>query len=252
MRILLIDDHCMIRIGMKSLILQVYQAAEIREAAAAEEALQIIETETLDLVFLDLKLSQETESATSEKYGLNILQAICAMKKSVPVIAMSGEYTRQSTIELVLRAGAASFISTTSPPEVILEAIQHILAGGVWLPPETTTSTRDIPSPSIASLLQHSSAPAPITATNLNVTEREFDVLRLAMQGNAPWKVAKILGINPSNTRRYLSKLYNQFGVIDLYSLQCHFAKSGQLLGIISSPPREYTGYKESIRHKQP
>ncbi|WP_041360374.1 LuxR C-terminal-related transcriptional regulator [Nitrosomonas sp. Is79A3] len=77
--------------------------------------------------------------------------------------------------------------------------------------------------------------PQPISAADLNITEREFDVLRLAMQGNAPWKVAKILEINPTNTRRYLSKLYNQFGVIDLYGLQYHFAKTGQLLGIISS-----------------
>ena len=75
----------------------------------------------------------------------------------------------------------------------------------------------------------------PITAAELGITEREFDVLSLAMQGNAPWKVALILEINPTNARRYLSKLYNQFGVIDLYGLQYHFAKTGQLLGIISS-----------------
>jgi DNA-binding NarL/FixJ family response regulator len=68
------------------------------------------------------------------------------------------------------------------------------------------------------------------------VTPREFDILRLALQGNAPWKIAAILEINPVNVRQYLSKLYGKFGVIDLYGLQGLFAKTGQVLGVLSSP----------------
>jgi len=118
----------------------------------------------------------------------------------------------------------------------MLEAIQHAIERGVWLPLEITPIECIEQPPSIDSLLRD--RPLSVTAADLSITEREFDVLRLAMQGNAPWKVARILGINPANTRRYLSRLYSRFGVIDLYGLQCHFAKTGQLLGIISSPTR--------------
>ena len=51
----------------------------------------------------------------------------------------------------------------------------------------------------------------PLGPKDLGVTPREFDILRLALQGNAPWKIAAILEINPVNVRRYLSKLYGGF-----------------------------------------
>lgn len=236
MRILLVDDHSMIRAGIKHLIVKMQKTAEIFEATNAKEGLQIAIQEDLDLIFLDLKLPQEPGGISNGEVGLNLLKALCEMEKSVPVIVMTGEFLTKESVERILRAGAVSFVPKTSSSEMMLEAIQRALNGGVWLPPEGPGETGDFVSSNIDSLLRNS--PQPITATDLGVTEREFDVLRLAMQGNAPWKVARILDINPANTRRYLSKLYSRFGVIDLYGLQCHFAKTGQLLGIISSASR--------------
>ena len=233
MRILLIDDHGILRAGIRNLILQAHRQAETLEAATASEGLQIAMSEALDLIFLDLRLPQEPGGISSGEIGLNTLKQLHDMEQPVPVIVMSGEVLSKSAIEKIMKAGAASFVPKVSSPEVMLEAIQRAIRGGVWLPPETTGVGGDVPPPSIDSLLRD--PPSPLTAADLGITEREFDVLRLAMQGNAPWKVAKILEINPTNTRRYLSKLYNRFGVIDLYGLQCHFAKTGQLLGIISS-----------------
>lgn len=236
MRVLLIDDHSLVCAGIRNLILQVHKAAEIFEAADAKEGFQLARDEKLDLIFLDLKLPQEAGGASSGEVGLNLLKAVCDLEKSAPVIVMTGEFLSKGAVERILRAGAVSFVPKTSSLEVMLEAIQRAIGGGVWLPSEMTETGQSIDQPSIDSLL--CDLPRPITAADLDITEREFDVLRLAMQGNAPWKVAKILEINPTNTRRYLSKLYNQFGVIDLYGLQCHFAKTGQLLGIISSSSR--------------
>lgn len=235
MRVLLIDDHSMIRAGIRNLILQVHKEAEIIEAIDAKEGFRIAVEERLDLIFLDLKLPDETGGVSNSEIGLNLLKALCDREKSVPVIVMTGEFLSKGAMERILRIGAVSFIPKTSSSEVMLEAIQRAIGGGVWLPSEAMEFDHNA-QPSIDSLLRD--PPLPITATDLGITEREFDVLRLAMQGNAPWKVARILEINPANTRRYLSKLYSRFGVIDLYGLQCHFAKTGQLLGIISSASR--------------
>lgn len=235
MRVLLIDDHSLVCAGIRNLILQVHKEAEIFEATDAKQGLQIAIKERLDLIFLDLKLPQEVGSVSNSEVGLNLLKTLCDREESVPVIVMTGELLSKDGVEQILRVGAVSFIPKTSSLEVMLEAILRAIGGGVWLPPDTTES-HNVVQLSIDSLLND--PPRPIAAADLGITEREFDVLRLAMQGNAPWKVAKILEINPTNTRRYLSKLYNQFGVIDLYGLQCHFAKTGQLLGIISSSSR--------------
>ena len=236
MKILLIDDHSMIRAGVKHLIMKMQNEVEIFEAMNAKEGLQIANQEDLDLIFLDLKLPPEAGGACNSEVGLNLLKTFCEKEKSIPVIVMTGEFLTKDAIERIMRAGAVSFVPKTSSSETMLAAIQRALNGGVWLPSEGPEATNIQVSSNIDALLRDS--PQPITASNLGITEREFDVLRLAMQGNAPWKVAKILDINPANTRRYLSKLYSRFGVIDLYGLQCHFAKTGQLLGIISSLPR--------------
>lgn len=245
MRILLIDDHSMIRLGIKSLILQIHQNAEILEAAAAQDGLRILKVETPDLVFLDLKLPREVGGEISGEFGLDVLKTICAMERPIPVIVISGEFIGKNTVEKILKAGATSFVPKTASMEVMLEAIQRAIGGGVWLPSEITPVECIEQSLSIDSLLRD--RPLSVTAADLSVTEREFDVLRLAMQGNAPWKVAKILGINPTNTRRYLSRLYSRFGVIDLYGLQCYFAKTGQLPGIISSSAREHQSCLDKV-----
>lgn len=236
MRVLLIDDHSMIRAGIRNLILQAHKAAEIFEAVDAREGFQTAMNGKLDLIFLDLKLPQEAGGISSSEVGLNLLKLLCSQEESVPVIVMTGEYLSKGAVERILRAGAVSFVPKTTSPEVMLEAIQRAISGGIWLPPEAVEKNINAVQPSIDSLLRD--PPRPITAIDLGITEREFDVLRLVMQGNAPWKVARILEINPVNTRRYLSKLYSHFGVVDLCGLQSYFAKTGQVLGVISSPSR--------------
>ncbi len=158
------------------------------------------------------------------------------MEQSIPVVVISGEFVSNTTVEKILKAGAVSFVPKTASMEVMINAIHRAIGGGVWIPPESELMECITRSPSIETILHEQ--PLPVTAAELEITDREFDVLRLAMQGNAPWKVARILGSNPVNTRRYLSRLYSHFGVIDLYGLQCHFAKTGQLLGIITSSKR--------------
>lgn len=205
------------------------------EAACVKDGYEIALNETkLDLIFLDLKIPHEPGCISSGENGLSLLKKICEMEKSLPVIVMTGESIRENAVEKILRAGATSFVPKTASAEMMMEAIIRAIEGGIWLPSslDNEINNKEI---SVDSVL--SDIPLPLTAADLGITQREFDVLRLALQGNAPWKVAKILGINASNTRQYLSKLYSKFGVIDLYGLQCHFAKSGHLLGIISSAP---------------
>jgi DNA-binding NarL/FixJ family response regulator len=144
---------------------------------------------------------------------------------------MSGESERKF-VDDVMRRGASSFVPKSASHEVMLEAIQRALNGGIYLP--STAIGKGGVGPEPARGLQPSDV-TPITHKDLGITPREFDVLRLALQGNAPWKIAAILEINPVNVRQYLSKLYSKFGVIDLYGLQGLFAKTGQVFGVLSS-----------------
>jgi DNA-binding CsgD family transcriptional regulator len=79
--------------------------------------------------------------------------------------------------------------------------------------------------------------PAPITHEDLGVTRREFEILRLALNGLTPIKISLTLGINHDNVKRYMSRLYEKFGTANQSSLHAHFAKTGQTLGILRTLP---------------
>jgi len=242
MRILLIDDHGILRAGVKSLIQAVHHDAQVLEASCTAEALALVRSLAFDVIFLDLCIpTSATSNDLTPDNGLSLLSLFKSGREApadpdparcvtAPVIVMSAESERRFVDE-VMRRGASSFVPKASAHEVMLEAIHRALSGGVYLPSEAIGKGGQAPSSSF-----HEQPATPLGHKDLGVTPREFDILRLALQGNAPWKIAAILEINPVNVRQYLSKLYGKFGVIDLYGLQGLFAKTGQVLGVLSSP----------------
>lgn len=242
MRILLIDDHGILRAGVRTLIQQAYQDAIVQEASCQQQALALIRATPFDVIFLDLCIPTGPGTPdVSRDNGLALLALLKAGRSepldndrarhvAAPVIVMSGESQRRA-IDEVMRLGASSFVPKSASPETMLEAIHRTLLGGIYLPPEAIGRGGSTPLPDVHSLCPE--ATQPITHAELGVTPREFDILRLALQGNAPWKIAAILEINPVNVRQYLSRLYAKFGVIDLYGLQGLFAKTGQVLGVL-------------------
>jgi DNA-binding NarL/FixJ family response regulator len=226
MKILLVDDHGIMRAGVRTLILHAYPHAEIIEAGHAEQAIQLADGHRPDLIFLDLIIPQHAGAIESVEIGLNTLTQLRESELIAPVVVMSGDKSRD-IVDMVLMRGASSFVPKTASQEVMFEAIRRALGGGVYLPGDEHAGITD--GQSDAGLSE------PVTPPMLGITPREFDVLRLALQGNPPWKIALILGINATNVRRYLSKMYEKFGVIDLCGLQGHFAKTGQVFGIVSA-----------------
>lgn len=225
MKILLVDDHGIMRAGVKTLILHAYPHADIIEAGYAEQAIQLAEDYRPDLVFLDLSIPQQAEGMESVDVGLATLSKLRESELIAPVVVMSGDKSRD-IVDMVLERGASSFVPKTASQEVMFEAIRRALGGGVYLPSDEQP---------IAGTVAEGGLPEPVTPQMLGLTRREFDVLRLALQGNPPWKIALILGINATNVRRYLSRMYEKFGVIDLCGLQGHFARTGQVFGIMSA-----------------
>lgn len=241
MRVLLIDDHGVLRAGARSLIQQAYPGAFVVEASSYTEALSTIKSTQYDIIFLDLAIPENTGTQeTSAENGISLLRLLkgdsepsSPLERIVyaPVIVMSAE-DDEARVNEVLRLGASSFVSKSASPGMMLDAIQHVLHGGIYLPEKAQIDLNDEIKPSFKGVILEGTAL--LGPNDLGITPREFDILRLALQGNAPWKIAVILEINPTNVRRYLSKLYAKFGVLDLCGLQSFFAKTGQVLGIIA------------------
>lgn len=235
LRVLLVDDHPPVRLGIRSLIQQAHPGAEFLEAGNAEDALSLLERNEFDLVFLDAKLPARPGDDDDIAVGKATLVAI-RERNGPPVIVMSAEKSR-ALVEDMLGHGAASWVPKTAEINVALEAIRRAVAGGVWLPPEMIGRSETSSPPTSESLL--GPLPKPVTNEDLGLTPKEFEILRLALNGLTPMRIALTLGRNADNVRHCMSRLYEKFGTANQSSLHAYFAKSGLTLGILKSPPRK-------------
>ena len=233
LKILLIDDHPPLRLGIRGLIQQAYPEAEVSEAGNADDALKAIAAEQFDLIFLDAKLPARQGAADLVETGKETLTKI-REEDGPPVVVMSGESSNRALVEEMMGLGAATWVPKSAEVELTLEAIRRAVSGGVWLPPEIVGRGGSSP-PAPRSLSDP--LPRPVTHEELGITPREFEVLRLALSGLTPLKIALTLNINHDNARRYMTRLYEKFGTANQASLHAYFAKTGLTLGILRSRP---------------
>jgi DNA-binding NarL/FixJ family response regulator len=229
LRILLVDDHPAARVGTRSFIQQAYSDTAVFEAGNAADAIAILEGQEFDLVFLDARLPEQNGTAAHVEIGKRTLQHI-RDRDGPPVVVMSGETSRE-LVQDMIALGAATFVPKTASAESTLEAVRRALSGGVWLPPDMIGKGGNAPPRSDKSLF--SPLPEPINHTNLGLTPGDFEVLRLALSGLTPKKIALTLEINHDNVKKKMSRLYEKFGTANQASLHAYFAKTGQTLGII-------------------
>ena len=233
LKILLVDDHPPLRLGIRGLIQQAYPEAEVSEAGNADDALKAIAAEQFDLIFLDAKLPARQGAADLVETGKETLTRI-REEDGPPVVVMSGESSNRTLVEEMMALGAATWVPKSAEVELTLEAIRRAVSGGVWLPPEIVGAGGSSP-PAARSLSDP--LPRPVTHEELGITPREFEVLRLALSGLTPLKISLTLNINHDNARRYMTRLYEKFGTANQASLHAYFAKTGLTLGILRSRP---------------
>jgi two-component system, NarL family, nitrate/nitrite response regulator NarL len=234
LKVLLVDDHPPLRLGIRSLIQQAYPRAEVSEAGDADEAFKAIAAQEFDLIFLDAKLPARKGEIDCVEIGKTTLTRI-REENGPPVVVMSGESGNRALVEEMMALGAASWVPKSAETALTLEAIRRAVNGGVWLPPELVGRGGNSPPPAAESLL--GPLPPPVTHAELGITPREFEVLRLALSGLTPLKISLTLNINHDNVRRYMTRLYEKFGTANQASLHAYFAKTGLTLGILKSRP---------------
>jgi len=234
LKVLLIDDHPPLRLGIRSLIQQAYPGAEVAEAGDAEDALKALAAEEFDLIFLDAKLPARKGEADLVETGKETLTRI-REEDGPPVVVMSGESGNRALVEEMMGLGAATWVPKSADVELTLEAIRRAVSGGVWLPSEIVGRGGNSPPRAAQSLL--GPLPQPVTHVELGITPREFEILRLALSGLTPLKISLTLNINHDNVRRYMTRLYEKFGTANQASLHAYFAKTGLTLGILKSRP---------------
>src|ERR1700751_995621 len=162
MRVLVVDDHAVVREGLKRILARLEGPLHVGEAANAAEALKLVREANWDCALIDIAMPGKT--------GLELLKELLHEEPDLPVLILS-MYPEEQYAVRTLRAGASGYLNKESAAEQLLDAIHTILRGEKYLSPRMATQ--------IASTVSSPGGRAP----HEDLSDREFMVLRLISSG---------------------------------------------------------------------
>ncbi len=196
MKILLVDDHSLFREGMRYVLQQLQEQVEISEASNFPDALKQAELNPdLDLALVDLNMPG-SEGAISIKFFHQRFPHI-------PVVVVSGEDSREK-MEKVMSYGAMGFVCKSSTAPVMLSALNLVLAGGVYVPPQmlqqqhSTLEARELERVDKRSL----------HTNEYGLTARQMQVLGHLAQGLSNKQIAKAVDLAEGTVKIHVAAVY--------------------------------------------
>lgn len=206
MRILVADDHDLIREGLRHALHALFSDVDIVEARSAVEVQQIVVLGTkFDLVVLDLVMPGAG--------GFDLLCKLCDQLGNTPVLVLSAS-DDAATMRRVLDCGAAGFIPKSTFREVMLGAFKLVMSGGVYVPPALLAHNGLAKNRGNA--LQPADFPATSTgrvALSAELTERQCEVLALLERGLPNKQIARQLGLSEHTIKIHVAAILNALGV---------------------------------------
>lgn len=193
--VLIIDDHPLFRVGIHFLLGQLEESLTIYESNNYEEAVELADQHSLDLILLDLNMPGMS--------GVSAMEMLIN-KYHVPVIVISGN-DEPATIMKSIECGACGFIPKSSSPDVLIAALRLVLVGGVYIPPEAIQGHIG------SSVVEHKIDS--FESMVVQLSERQREVLLLAINGKANKVIARELKISEGTVKSHLSLAYKTFGV---------------------------------------
>jgi len=203
-RVLLIDDHPIVRQGLALLIDREADLSVCGEAEGARSAFHAIATLRPDIVLLDISLSGPD--------GLDVLKEIRMKTGSLPVLILS-MHDESIYAERAMRAGANGYIMKQEATEKVLVAIRRILQGGVYLSDRLTNTMLQQFVPG------HS---APKTSPLVTLTDRELEVFRLIGEGHGTRQIADELHLSVKTIESYQAHIKEKLSLRNARELVQH------------------------------
>lgn len=206
MKVLIVDDHTLVRHGLAKVVEESFAEATPLEASTPEQALTLMRDEGPDIALVDVRLADD---AATESSGLVLLRELRAGWPEVPVLMLTsfdqGAYAREA-----MSAGAAGYLLKDSTPADLAQAITVALAGG----------SNIVSSKVIARLFDEDEDNAAPTdrrvehgASEAHITEREIQILRLVIAGGSNREIAEQLGLSDKTVKSHLATLYRKMDV---------------------------------------
>jgi len=192
MRVLIVDDHAVVRRGLRGLLSDEFEGVTFGEAADAAEALDQLRHAKWDIALLDLTLPG--------KSGLELLKELKVDWPRLPVLVLSGQPEDQFAVR-VLKAGAGGYMTKESAPEELAKAIRKILAGGRYV------------SAALAETLALGVKQDLTRTPHETLSDREYEVMSHIANGKTVTEIAEELSLSAKTISTYRTRVLEKLGV---------------------------------------
>jgi len=207
-RVLIADDHAVVRAGLRQFLEEDRSIVEIGEAATGSETLDKLRTGSWDLVILDIFMP--------DRSGLDILKQIQASHPATKILIISGLPERQYALNAI-KAGASGYLAKDSAPEELLKAVDTVLRGRRYV------------SPTLAELLVEDLNNEGDQPLHARLSEREFQIFCKLAAGRSVSEIAAELFLSVKTVSTYRSRVLEKMSFATNADLTLYAVRNGMI-----------------------
>jgi DNA-binding NarL/FixJ family response regulator len=207
-KVLLVDDHTVVRNGVRLMLSAAEDIDVAGEAESAEEATRLVREQEFDVALLDIALTG--------KSGLELLKLFRSEKPKLAVLILS-MYSEEVYAVRALKLGAAGYLTKSNPAATMIAAVRKAAAGGKYISPTLVDK--------LASMIGNTSL-----APHETLSDRELEVLKLIAAGESLVKIANILHLSPNTVTTYRTRILEKMGLNSNTELARYALENGLLI----------------------
>lgn len=208
MRILIADDHSLIREGLKKILLESLPFAEIKDVSDSADLLKLALNEKWDIIISDISMPGYS--------GIEILKQIKIHSPSVPVLMLSMHSPEQYAVRAI-KAGASGYLTKESAPYELVTAVHQILSGKKYI----NSKVAEV----LAGSLESYSNKLP----HEQLSDREFEVLRMIVQGKTIAEIGEALSLSGNTISTYRIRILDKMNIRTNSGLVKYFMENNLL-----------------------
>jgi DNA-binding NarL/FixJ family response regulator len=212
-RVVLADDHPIVRDGLRKLLMLEDDIEIVGEASDGREVLQVVQETEPDVVILDLRMPNLD--------GLSALQALQQSNKKTKVIVLTASEDKNEFVQ-AMKLGCSGIVLKQTAPELIVKSIRKVNAGEIWLDSHTT-----------AAVMRQFAAPGDVLGgtgkgrERSPLSQREREIVGLVAQGYKNKEMAEKMFISEQTVKNHLHNIFDKLGVSDRLELALYAIHKG-------------------------
>jgi two-component system invasion response regulator UvrY len=191
-KFLIVDDHAVVRRGLKQILSEEYDMSVFGEARNAEEMFKNVREKNWDIVILDITMPGRS--------GLDVLKELKHVRPKIPVLVLSIHPEEQYAVR-VLKLAGAGYMTKESAPDELVKAVRKVLRGGKYV------------SPSLAEKLAFDLVTESEKPLHERLSNREYQVLCMIASGKSLKEIARELYLSEKTIRTYKGRILDKMGL---------------------------------------